>query len=93
MSACCCHGAVDEPIPAVRADRLVHLAGVTIGTPEPVPETLRFHLQTQLGDEVILDLHMTLSALSFAVQKGVVPALSSQWYNEVWTMHGVRPPW
>ena len=83
----------DTSIPVVQVDRIVHLAGVTIGTPEPVPETLRFHLQTQLGDEVVLDLHMALSAISFAVGKGVVPPLSSQWYNAVWRMHGVRPPW
>lgn len=93
MSACGCHGAVDEPIPAVRADRVVHLAGVTIGTPEPVPETLRFHLQTQLGDEVPVDMFMLLAALGFACRKGVIPKLDDDWIARTANLFGVDDLW
>lgn len=79
------------PISAPSADRLVHLAGVRIGSPEPVPDTLQFHLRTPGGDEIVLDLRMLLSALAFVVQNGAVPPLPSQWYNQVWSIQGVRP--
>lgn len=88
----CSPMAADAAMPAFQVDRLVRLAGVTLGPDEPTPDTLTFHLQTGAGDEVRFDLPMLLSALTVAVAQGAVPALPTLWYNQVWSIQGMRPP-
>jgi len=79
--------------PQIRKERIVHLAGITLGPAEPGPDTIVLHLETGDGEKVDLDFHTMLAASGMAFRQGAIPrpshawlasAVNLTWVDELW---------
>lgn len=72
----------------LKVSHVAMLSGVEFRDPEATNDTIVYHLETNSGQTLAIDLHYVLKLLLLFCKEGFIPPLPQDWINQAARIYG-----